>query len=338
MMYLVGIDIGGTKAEVALLSCSESMNSYSVGEFSRPSFAAFDIQQRKRIKTNRLDGYNEFIKQLAHLCQGVVSEARLTWQDIKWIGVGLPGAVDPIKQVMVIGNSAFIKDKDVAGDLRCLLSLSCPVYVANDANCFIWSEALCGAGKSFRDHQSSLLSQEVAIGVILGTGVGGGCVWQGQLYSGRRGAACEFGHIVLEPGGHPCYCGQEGCAEQYLSGPALEAAYASRIYSHLHNRPSSQEIFELQQKGDPIAIAILKQYRRYLAKFLSILIQCFDPTYFVLGGGVSLQDEIYKDILSEISRQCFMQSQVPLVLKASLGDSSGVIGAALLGFQNVKGS
>lgn len=337
-MYLMGIDIGGTKAEVVLLSCLESMETCIGGELSQSSFAAFDIQQRKRIKTNRLDGYAAFIKQLAQLCQDVVAEAQLTWQEIAWMGIGLPGAVDPVKQVMLIGNSAFIKDQDVAGDLRCMLNVSCPLFVANDANCFIWSEALCGAGKGFREYQSSLVSQDIAMGVILGTGVGGGCVWQGQLYAGRRGAACEFGHIVLESGGHPCYCGQEGCAEQYLSGPALEAAYASRIYSHLHERPSSQDIFDLQQKGDPIAIAIVKQYCRYLAKFLSILIQCFDPTYIVLGGGVSLQDEIYKDIVSNLSRQCFLKSQVPSVLQATLGDSSGVVGAALLGFQNVKGS
>ena len=322
-MYVMGIDIGGTKVEVALLQ---------VPRLTKDP-GGLEIKQRQRVPTKRLDGYPVFFHNLKDLCLKVLEEAQLSWSEIAWLGLGLPGSVDPKSQVMLVGNSVFLQDKDIVGDLRNAFSLELPIFVANDANCFIWSEVLCGAGNNYGKSEDSTFSEVSAIGIILGTGVGGGHVWQGKIHSGTRGAACEFGHIVLEPNGYPCYCGQRGCAEQYLSGPAIEAAYATRIYGHLSERPSCEEIFALQQKGDPIAIAIIHNYRRYLAKFLALLVQCFDPTYFVLGGGVSSRKEIYDDIISETQRRCFLKLQVPPVLQASLGVSSGVVGAALLGFQ-----
>lgn len=127
------------------------------------------------------------------------------------------------------------------------------------------------------------ISSHIGIGIILGTGVGGGIVVDGKIFQGRNGGAGEVGHSIFKTGGHPCYCGRDGCVEQYLSGPAIEASFVSRMYSQIEKLPTTKEVFELARNLDPIAIAVVSRYQKDLRKFLLNLTNIFDPDYFVLG-------------------------------------------------------
>lgn len=120
--------------------------------------------------------------------------------------------------------------------------------------------------------------------------------------------------------------------EQYLSGPAIEAAFASRIYAQIKERPTAPEIFALAAAQDPIALAVVKQYKQQLAKFLASLTQFYDPSVIVLGGGLSLQDEVYVGLAELMEPYLFIKKDPPLLRKHALGDSAGVIGAALLAY------
>ena len=127
-----------------------------------------------------------------------------------------------------------------------------------------------------------------------------------------------------------CYCGRRGCVEQYLSGSALEASFNQRLYSQITDRPDAQQIFSLQERNDPAAIAVINQYRQDLAQLLADLGNVFDPHYIVLGGGLSQQDSIYTTLQEDLERELFVRDHPLQVKRNRLGDSSGVFGAALL--------
>jgi fructokinase len=174
------------------------------------------------------------------------------------------------------------------------------------------------------------VNKQVSIGLILGSGFGGGVIVNGRAVTGRRGGAGEVGHMTLYADGYPCYCGRAGCAEQYLCGPALEAALNNRIYSQIEKRPSAAEIFKLYQAQDPIALAVVKRYKRDLAYFLGSLTCFLDPHYFVFGGGLSLQDVIYENLEVKIGENTYLPHDSIPVYKHKIGDSAGAIGAALV--------
>ncbi|MEN9827232.1 MAG: hypothetical protein RI953_2977, partial [Pseudomonadota bacterium] len=141
----------------------------------------------------------------------------------------------------------------------------------------------------------------------------------------------ELGHTILYRDGHQCYCGQSGCAEQYLSGPGIESLMATRHYSQLGPAPlTAKEIFEKAGASDPAAMAVVARYKNDLARFLGSLTSVLDPHYFVLGGGLSLQPSVYQGLSEAITNHTFLpDSRVP-VYQHQLGDSAGGLGAALL--------
>jgi len=309
-MKVLGVDIGGTKMEAAVFSAD-----------GNKSLALTS----KRVPTHRQSGYDNVLQRLTTLINDVLTEEKTKVNDLKGIGLGLPGSVDTETSQMLNGNTSVFIGKDLIGDLKKALNYSGIIKIANDANCFALAETLLGAGTTYKS-----TGPITAIGIILGTGVGGGVIINGQMLTGKNGGASELGHLPLKSHGHPCYCGRYGCSEQYLSGPALEAAFASRIYSQIATRPTAREIFELAKAQDPLAIAIVKDYKKNLADFLINLTNCYDPDFFVLGGGVSLQEIIYTDLEDKIARESFLPQSTPKVYQHTLGDSAGVIGAALL--------
>jgi fructokinase len=176
------------------------------------------------------------------------------------------------------------------------------IHTENDANCFALAEVFFGAGMLFEKETKIPRRQQIGIGVIIGTGTGSGIVVEGRILRGARGAGGEVGHITLHEGGDDCYCGRKGCAEQYLSGPALKA-----------------------HGGD------LKAYVKDLGLFLGQLTNAFDPHWFVLGGGVSKESVIYQEIDRMIEPHLFIKQRAPRVYKHQISDDAGLLGAALLG-------
>ncbi len=316
-MNILGLDIGGTKTEAALLNIGRNSSQ-------------FKIISRLRIPTRRQSGFNIIYSDLIDLIGNVLDESKIKANELSGIGIGLPGSVDPNTQKMMFGNTMALIGKDLPKLIKSSLKIKCKIVCENDANCFALAEAIHGAGLKHSKKVKKSADSLTSVGIILGTGVGGGIILSGKIHSGRLGGAGEIGHTELYTNGHPCYCGRNGCVENYLSGPALEAMFGTRMYSQIKERPDAKGIFDLFAKKDPAAVACVLQYKRDLGKFLGNLHNVFDPDYFVLGGGMSNVKDIYFGLKEEIQKHCFLPNSAPNVYQNELGDSAGVIGAAIL--------
>ena len=218
------------------------------------------------------------------------------------IGIGTPGALDPTTMQM---------KEDLAAALGCELAM------ANDANCFALAESVLGSAKG----------ASVVMGLILGTGVGGGIVVNGQVLPGMHGIAGEWGHNPLPGESHPCYCGRKGCVETVIAGPSLERYYREQGGEALR----LPAIAQLADQGDARAIKTLYRLREKFAVAIAAAINILDPDAIVIGGGVGNLPILYADeTRQEILRHVFNSELRTRILPPILGDSAGVFGAALL--------
>ncbi|MBF0127312.1 MAG: ROK family protein [Magnetococcales bacterium] len=295
----IGIDLGGTKIEIALLA--------ETGE----------ILFQQRAPTPQGD-YPRTLAVVAGLVASAEQAAGLASR--LPLGVGIPGAISPATGRIQNANSVCLIGQDLAGDLSALLQR--PVRLANDADCFALSEATDGAGAG----------APTVFGVILGTGVGGGVVVGQQPLSGPNAIAGEWGHNPLpwpkpdELPGPPCYCGKRGCIETFLSGPGLALDY--ELLTGAHRSPL--EIARLAAAGDHRAESILARYEDRLARALALVINILDPHVVVLGGGISNLERLYHAIPTLWSAHIFCSQPATRLVRARFGDSSGVRGAAWL--------
>jgi fructokinase len=323
-IYLLGADVGGTKSEVCLIELAHDRPK------TPEEFAQYKVLSRERMSTEKDEGLESFTKRLKALFDHAIGQHGIRWDQIASVGLGLPGSIDPVTQYMASGSIPFFKgfalDKYFAKEL----GFQGPVDLDNDANCFALAETYLGAGNSWSKKSGVPLQNLCMVGITLGTGVGGGLVVNGRLIRGRRGGAGEIGHVTLIDSGRPCYCGKFGCSEQYLSGTAFETSYAMRA-SALEPMKGTQ-IFELAEKGDPIAIATIEYYRDHLVDFMSNISNFIDPHIIILGGGMSQQKRLYDGISARLGKGSFLTENPPEILANECGGSAGVLGAALLGF------
>jgi fructokinase len=225
--------------------------------------------------------------------------------------------VSPATGVIKNANSTWLIGRPLHLDLA--RALGREVRVANDANCFALSEAVDGAAAG----------APVVFGVILGTGVGGGVVVNGQVLTGANAIAGEWGHNALpwpdaaEWPGPPCYCGRRGCIEVFLCGSGLELAYGGS------DRPTARAIAEAAA-GEARASAALDLYVRRLAKALATVVNLLDPDVVVLGGGLSNIEALYARVPAEWTHWVFSDRVDTRLVRNRHGDSSGVRGAAWL--------
>ena len=257
MAYRIGVDLGGTKIEVAALD------------------ATGDIALRRRIDTPGT--YDGVIASIAALVQG--AESALGVQAS--VGVGIPGVISPATGLVKNANSQVLIGHALDQDLAAALGR--PVRVENDANCFALSEAADGAGAG----------QHCVFGVIMGTGCGGGIVVDGKILAGRNHIAGEWGHTPLpwpradEWPHPPCWCGQVGCLELYLAGPGLARSC---------DAPTAAEAERRAASGDPVATAAIERHADRLARGLAVIVNVLDPDVIVLGGGVSNMASLYERV------------------------------------------
>lgn len=236
------------------------------------------------------------------------------------VGIATPGAIAPATGRLKNSNSVWLNGQRIDVDLA--RALSRPVRIANDADCFALSEATDGAAAG----------ASTVFGVILGTGTGGGIVIGEQIVGGPNRIAGEWGHNPLpwpqpeELPGPPCYCGQRGCIETFLSGPGLSRAYAADGGPPL----SAAEICVRARDGEPVAKACLQRYLDRLCRALASVINVLDPYVIVLGGGLSNIDRVYREVPRRWNRYVFSDRVATRLVKAHHGDSSGVRGAARL--------
>ncbi len=318
--YILGLDIGGTKVECAL--------------FCSPVGRELRKVDSRRIPTLREQGYEDVMRRIAQLITTILQHHQIKAESILGLGAALPGSVDPQSHRMINGNSQIFIGMNFRDDLTQLTQIS-NIRVANDANLFTLAETLQGAGKSFSIDRGIDRSKLVGVGIILGTGCGGGLCIGGKLYSGVHGGAVEIGHSVLIAKGKACYCGRHGCAEQYLAGSSVESEFRKRAPKEAKELRTS-EIFKLSKEGDPseeltvLAHQLLLEYRENLVHFLTNLAAFYDPHFFVLGGGVSTIEYIYEGLEQKLWRALFVKGSKPRVFRHQIGDSAGALGAALL--------
>ena len=235
------------------------------------------------------------------------------------VGIGMPGSIAPGGRVQN-ANSTWLNGKPFAHDLAACLQI--PVRLANDANCFALSEAVDGAGAGARS----------LFGVILGTGCGGGLVFNGTLLDGPRGTGGEWGHNPLpwataeEHPGPLCWCGRRGCIERWVSGPALEADHRQQTGVAL----SAAAIAASAEAGAADARASLERHASRLARGLAHVVNIFDPEVVVLGGGLSQLSHLYASLPALMAPYILAQETSVSIKPPRWGDASGVRGAARL--------
>jgi len=191
------------------------------------------------------------------------------------------------------------------------------VAMENDADSFALAESLQGAGRGYG----------MVFGAILGTGVGGGLCFNGTIFRGRHGIAGEWGHMAADPGGPPCFCGNRGCVETFISGPGLAAAY-QRISGR---RQSAQAIVAGARSGDPLCQTVFQSFLEAFGRGMGGIISLLDPDAIILGGGLSNIEELYGEGAVLARRYAFHPDPRTPILKNELGDSAGVYGAAWIG-------
>lgn len=293
-MYRIGLDLGGTKIEAVVLDERRH------------------ILFRKRIPTGQEQGYGHILSQLRSVYHEAASAIH---HEPHTLGIGTPGALSQKTGLLKNSNTVCLNQRLSLDELR--QTLEHPVAVENDANCFAMAEAISGAGAG----------QALVFGIILGTGCGGGIVYQGHLIRGRQAIAGEWGHMVLDPSGPFCYCGARGCVETFISGGGLEKAYEEKV-----GKPKTlQEIVAGYRNGDAEAESLMYDFFERFGQALANVIHVLDPDIVVLGGGVSNIDEIYTLGVEEVRKRIFNDELTTPIVRHTCGDSAGVLGAALIG-------
>ncbi|MFZ3186774.1 MAG: ROK family protein [Pseudomonas sp.] len=287
-----GIDLGGSKIEIIALHDGQQI-----------------LRQRCATPQGDYAATLNAIASLVHRCERELAASAS-------LGIGIPGARSPATGLIKNANSTCLIGQDLAGDLEHLLER--PIRLGNDADCFALSEACDGAGAG----------ASTVFGVILGTGVGGGIVINGQLLRGPNAIAGEWGHNPL-PWRQPadgtvlrCYCGLDDCIETFLSGPGWAARSGLGL--------NADALAQAAASGEARAVQALQRYADQLARSLASVINILDPEVIVLGGGLSNIATLYDWVPPLLSRYAFTDQLNTRLLPARHGDSSGVRGAAWL--------
>ena len=287
----LGIDLGGTKIEAVIIN------------------DAFQVVERKRVPTNREEGYDAILGRIVKLANELMEVGNVDGP----IGICSPGAIDFQTGTLKNSNTVCLIDKPLKSDLESALSL--PILMENDANCFALAEAILGAAKDYR----------LVFGVVLGTGCGGGVVINKNIHRGPNHISGEWGHHVLFPNGKDCYCGNKGCTESYISGTALEKEWEALTGEF-------KRVTDIIDEKAYLAHPEWKEnFINYFGAALANVIDILDPDAVVLGGGLSKIEMLYTEGKDSIAKATFSKTVVTPILKNKLGDSAGVFGAAMLG-------
>ena len=311
-MFNIGIDLGGTNIAAGIVD--ESGN----------------LLAKKSIATRAERDAEEIIKDMAMLAIDIVRENGYTMDEIQSLGIGTPGAVDKENGEIVYACNLPFSHTPIVNEIRKYIDK--PTYIENDANCAAWAEAKAGAAKGVSD----------AVMITLGTGIGGGIVINGNLYSGINHVAAELGHMVIQADGVQCNCGRKGCFEGYASATAL-----IRMTKEVADKNKESKIWEYYKKdgkitgktaflaaddGDLTAKEVVETYIKYLGCGITNIVNIFQPEILVIGGGIINQGEtLLKPVRQYVSKNSYDRDVTATkITGAVLGNDAGIIGAALL--------
>ncbi len=309
--YIIAIDLGGMSAKGALFS------------------ATGELLCEEKIKTNKADGFEGTVCNLHKLVESLVQKGGIDGAEILAIGTGAPGIVDRDSGRILRWSNFDWNDVPFAERLSSLTGKK--VFVINDVNAAALGDATFGATAKF---QSSVL-------LTLGTGIGGGIVFDGQIIEGFRSAGAELGHITIRQGGLPCACGRRGCYEKYASATALILQTRHAMAEDLHSRMwaiadgkmenvDGRTAFRAAREGDITAKKVVEQYVGYLSEGIADLVNILRPEAIVLGGGVANEGEdLFQPLRRAVDDRTYIAMDiVPLkIVGAALGNRAGVYGA-----------
>lgn len=313
-MYKIGVDLGGTNIAVGLVN------------------EKYEIVSKKSTPTLAKRGADAIVEDMAKLCFAVCEDAGLSISDIAGIGIAAPGVANSETGVAEYCNNIYFREYPIVAKLRDLTGVEI-IKLENDANAAALGEAVAGAAKDAR----------ISMIVTLGTGVGGGIVIDGKIYSGFNFVGGEIGHMVIEKGGVPCSCGRCGCWEVYSSATALARMTREKIeecrqegrHTSMFTAPkiSARTACEAMRNGDAAGKEVYDKYIDYLATGLANIINIFQPEVVSLGGGVSNEGQpLIDDLLPLVRKQTYGYGYINLtdIRIAALGNDAGIIGAAAL--------
>ncbi len=313
-MYRIGVDLGGTNIATGVINEKN------------------EIIGRGKVKTRAPRPAEAIFDSIKEAVDMAVVNAGINYDEILSVGIGTPGSVN--KDTGAIEFSNNLKFHNVPAKQMLEERLKKPVYLENDANAAALGEAVAGCGNGVKNF----------VAVTLGTGVGSGIIIDGKIYRGSNFCGGEMGHMVINVDGIPCNCGRKGCWEKYASATALVAQAVEAMQSNKDsllwqtcdgdlNKVEGKTIFEALDLGDATAKAVVDKYLYYVAIGLANVINALQPEAVCVGGGISGQGEKIlqpiRDIVKAERYSVYADKQAE-ILKASLGNDAGIIGAALL--------
>ena len=314
-MYYLGIDLGGTNIAAGIVD--ENLTIVKKG--SVPTLAQRPI--------------DEVMTDMANLCKSLLADMNLTVDDIAYAGIASPGTCNSKTGVVEFSNNIVMYNYPIADVLKEKLGVA-RVYIDNDANAAALAEALAGAAKGAKS----------AIMITLGTGVGGGIIVDGKIYSGFNHAGAELGHMVIEKDGRPCTCGRRGCFETYSSATGLIKMTKEKMdecpdslmwqLSKEAGKVSGKTAFQAMRQGDKAGAEVVDMYVDYLACGITNLINIFQPEVLCIGGGICNEGECLLAPVREIvAKENFARNSAhqTVIKRAALGNDAGILGAAVLG-------
>lgn len=311
MLYYIGVDIGGMSIKAGIVTEEGA------------------ILAKKTCVTRADQSYEVIVEDIYRLCLAVTKEAGLSQSDISAVGIGCPGTVNSQKGIITFAANLNFKKVNIVREFRKHWNVR--TVVNNDANCAALGEARFSGMKNAKD----------VLFITLGTGIGTGFIIDGKIFEGNKGEGAEGGHICIRMGGERCSCGEKGCWEAYASATALLRQTQNAMDKHpeslMHKLAAEKGgvngtvPFEAYLAGDKAAATVIKNYVRYVATGLVLLINVFRPQVVFIGGGVSnAGDYFIKMIERQVRRHVFggKINTIPQIRKAVLGNDAGIVGAA----------
>jgi glucokinase len=299
---VIGIDVGGTNLRLA-----------TVGQDG----AIYD-----KLKMSTPTDRSSFISELAGSIALLSEKALESGARVFGAGIGMPGLISPSGEIFSSVNLPHCEGMNLEKEVQALAGL--PVVAVNDANAAAFGEHLFGAGRSFRTF----------IMITIGTGIGGGIILDGKLWTGVDGFAGEFGHLTVVPDGRRCPCGNKGCVEQYSSATAIMALGRERgiLCSSVEN------IAAMSAAGDKQAAALFNEAGVHLGTAAASVVNLLNPEAIIVGGGVAASFSLMHDSMrKEIDERSYRPSAERVkILTGELGDDAGVLGAAAVAFDRFE--
>ena len=319
-MYTIGVDLGGTNIAIGIVNDK------------------YEIVRKGSVPTKPERGADPIIADMAALCKKLIAEEGLTLADIESVGVATPGTANNVTGVVEYANNIPFLQYPLADRLSAQLDGK-KVYIENDANAAAKAEAIAGVAAG----------APISVMITLGTGVGGGIIIDGKVYTGFNFAGAELGHVVIQKDGRQCSCGRKGCWEAYSSATGLvnitkdhileaRAAGNKTIMDDMIggdlSKVSARTAFNAMKQGDEVGAQVVDEYISYLSCGIVNMINIFQPNVLSIGGGVCNEgDYLMKPLLEKVWGETYSREGTPRteILIAKLGNDAGIIGAAVLG-------